>query len=561
LAVPLIGATTTALAPKYRADDLTVDWASGPYLGHNPGGLSYEGGYRLLRYNFSDARLAPGDALIATLYWDARADGLTAQVSLEGMAGPLFNVPDVLAVSASPIAGGHSEHRLQIPPTLPPGAYLIGVHLLAGGAELRPLDDNDRRIGQTYLQPVRVTGPAQLPPTASLDIPFGPDVRLRDAQAEQSAPGRLVVALAWTADRQLPQNYAVSVRLLDSSGTVLSQHDGQPNYGFSPTALWAPGEPVLDRYFLDLPPGLSPDEDYSLQVVLYDPVTLAAVGMATVPGVWLTLVDVRATYPILAVIGPGWALSALELDKTEAWQGERVSIRATWAALQQTAGTYTLRLQLRDSAGQTVWESQSILNEKPLPANALLSRRHFVDVPLHLARGAYCFAFTIEDVSGKTVGTYLHPIPFTIRERERTFSVPEMGHRANVYFGEEIALLGYDLRQDGESLRLTLHWQAQTRPAADRKVFVHLFDPKTEQIPAQWDSQPREGKYPTTQWAAGEVVSEEITLSLKDVPAGAYRLAVGLYGPAPAGRMKAVQLDGKPLPNDRYVLAEGIAVR
>ncbi len=556
----LVGLATTAASPRYAPDDLTMDWAAGPYLSHNPSGVPYEGGARLLRYRLSAERLAPGDALTVAMEWNAAANGLQAEVSLEGMAAPLFGVPDVLTTATAPIADGRSEHAMQIPPTLPPGAYLLRVRLLAGGAELSPLDERGNRIGQTYLAPVRMSGGAQLPTTASLRGAFGPDVVLRDAQTTQAGTGRLAVALAWEAARQLPQNYAVSVRLLDSAGTVLAQHDSQPNYGFSPTALWAPGEPVLDRHYLDLPPGLSTEEEYALQVVLYDANTLAALGTATVPGVRLSLLDVRETYPIVAGVGAGWALSALWVEKAEAWQGERVAVRATWAALAAPTQAYTVRVQLRDSAGHVVWETRAPLNEGPLPANALLARRYTVDVPLHLAHGAYNLAFVLGDAAGQVVGSYVHPAPLTIRERERTFTVPAMARRADVNFGEEIALLGYDLRREGDTLRLTLHWQAQPRPAADRTVFVHLFDPATERIAAQVDSPPRGGAYPTSQWAPGEVVSDEVVMSLASVPAGSYRLAVGLYGPGDAPRLPARLPDGTRLPLDRYVLGEEIRV-
>ncbi len=560
LVVIAVGFVSTAASPRYAPDDLTMDWAAGPYLGHNPGGLRYEDGAALLRYRLSAERLAPGDTLSVALAWSAAADGLRAEVALEGMAAPLFGVPDVLAAATATVAGGQSEHALIIPATLPPGAYLLRVRLFAGDAELSSLDERGRAIGQTYLAPVRVLGSARLPATASLRLPFGDGVLLRDAQAVQTEPGRLAVALAWEPLRQLPQNYAVSVRLLDSAGTVVAQHDSQPNYGFSPTALWAPGEFVLDRHYVDLPPGLPTDEEYTLQVVLYDANTLAALGAADVPGVRLSLLDVRETYPIVAPMGAGWALSAIYVDRAEAWQGEKVAVRAAWAALAAQSEPHTVRVELRDSAGQTVWETRAPLNEGPVPANALIARRYTVDVSLHLARGDYALALVLEDAGGQAVGTYVHPAPLAIRERERTFTVPAMAHRADVNFGEEIALLGYDLRREGDALRLTLHWQAQARPAADRTVFVHLFDPATERIAAQLDSPPRGGAYPTSQWAPGEVVSDDITLSLAGVPAGSYRLAVGLYGPGDAPRLAARLSDGTRLALDRYVLAEEIAV-
>ena len=73
---------------------------------------------------------------------------------------------------------------------------------------------------------------------------------------------------------------------------------------------------------------------------------------------------------------------------------------------------------------------------------------------------------------------------------------------------------------------------------------IHLFAPATETIPAQSDSPPRGGEYPTSQWAQGEVVSDEVVIALKDVPAGAYQLAVGIYGPDDAPRLAVRGSDG-----------------
>ena len=113
-----------------------------------------------------------------------------------------------------------------------------------------------------------------------------------------------------------------------------------------------------------------------------------------------------------------------------------------------------------------------------------------------------------------------------------------------------------------DRLDLTLYWQALDRPPADYVVFVHLFDPLTEQIPVQSDSMPRGNQYPTSRWAAGEVVVDTITLSLADLPAGAYRLGVGLYQIEGDRylRLPAVVDSGEALPDGRYVLPAEILI-
>jgi hypothetical protein len=71
---------------------------------------------------------------------------------------------------------------------------------------------------------------------------------------------------------------------------------------------------------------------------------------------------------------------------------------------------------------------------------------------------------------------------------------------------------------------------------------------------------PQEGRYPTSRWAEGEVVSDPIILTLADVPLGRYRLAVGIYDPETVDRLPAVDAAGRPVPDDRVVLAEEIKI-
>jgi hypothetical protein len=76
---------------------------------------------------------------------------------------------------------------------------------------------------------------------------------------------------------------------------------------------------------------------------------------------------------------------------------------------------------------------------------------------------------------------------------------------------------------------LTLYWQALLSEQPDYTRFVHLFDPDTEAVVSQNDGQPRNNSYPTSQWLAGEIVADTITLDLTDVPPGAYEIATGFY--------------------------------
>jgi hypothetical protein len=120
-----------------------------------------------------------------------------------------------------------------------------------------------------------------------------------------------------------------------------------------------------------------------------------------------------------------------------------------------------------------------------------------------------------------------------------------------------VGLAGYELGQGEETLALTLWWRALQAPQRDYTVFVHLFA-ADETIVAQSDAQPREGAYPTSWWAGGEVVSDTVVLPIGGVPEGSYRLAVGLYDPQ-AVRLPAFD-GGRRLPDDRAVLPPTVAI-
>ena len=160
------------------------------------------------------------------------------------------------------------------------------------------------------------------------------------------------------------------------------------------------------------------------------------------------------------------------------------------------------------------------------------------------------------------LGNFALPLetPFEARRPPRVFSLPPLQRPLGVDFGEEIQLAGYDLEQVGDALRLTLWWQALQSPQADYTVFVHLLDLDTEDIVVQSDAMPWGGAYPTSWWAAGEVVSETVTLPLEGVPSGTYQLAMGLYD-LTVTRLQAIGPDGQRLPDDRVILPESVETK
>jgi 4-amino-4-deoxy-L-arabinose transferase-like glycosyltransferase len=135
---------------------------------------------------------------------------------------------------------------------------------------------------------------------------------------------------------------------------------------------------------------------------------------------------------------------------------------------------------------------------------------------------------------------------------------PAPAHAADVTFGGAARLLGYAtdgiVVAQGETLTLTLTWQALAPLAEDYTVFTHLLGANGG-VAAGHDSQPDGGHYPTSAWQAGETILDAHELSIPaDAPPGDYQLEVGLYNLATLARLPASDGAGQPLPDDAALL-------
>jgi len=121
-----------------------------------------------------------------------------------------------------------------------------------------------------------------------------------------------------------------------------------------------------------------------------------------------------------------------------------------------------------------------------------------------------------------------------IEATQRVFSPPEVQHRVEVGdLGGKVALYGYDLSardlRPGDTLYLTLYWQALEPMDIPYTVFTHLLD-VTNQVRGQMDSQPQGGARPTTGWVPQEYLRDDYQLAVQpDAPTGDYLIEVGMY--------------------------------
>ena len=134
-----------------------------------------------------------------------------------------------------------------------------------------------------------------------------------------------------------------------------------------------------------------------------------------------------------------------------------------------------------------------------------------------------------------------------------------MGYRVGDQREVSIALRGYAAPNRvvaGETMTVTLAWEARSQPEADLVAFVHVWTPGDDQPLAQHDSRPRQGWFPTTAWQAGERVIDAHPVAIPaDAPPGRYPLWAGLYHAADGARPPALAGEER-LPYDLIPLGE-----
>jgi hypothetical protein len=109
----------------------------------------------------------------------------------------------------------------------------------------------------------------------------------------------------------------------------------------------------------------------------------------------------------------------------------------------------------------------------------------------------------------------------------------------------------------GETVLITLLWQAIRRPDAGYTVFVHLTRPDGSVI-SQHDGLPANGARPTDTWSPGDQISDDHQFSIPaDTPPGEYWLRVGMYDSS--GRLPVTD-PGRASAADDVLLLQAIVV-
>lgn len=419
-------------------------------------------------------------------------------------------------------------------------------------------------------------------PSQSLQADFASGPRLigYDAPAEIFRGETIPLFVHWLAppDRVgLPNQLTfLETTLLDSRGNAWSSSRNLLGY---PQASWRRNDQFVQVVDLEIPQGMPPGEArlrFSLQDRDGNPYDIEGVTETAVPPNETASFVVRGRP--LQDFTP--APQMLVFDDTVALTGSAFSSLLTpglaidmaldWVALQTPDADYQVQLALTaPGAAQPFWTQTFAIWPDVYPPTAWqpgepVRTLHRLQTPLEMPTDANpLLTVQLLDADGET------PLPvtqgattlaeMTLNLRAHQFEAPPIAQPLAAQFGEHIRLLGYDLSdgpyRPGESLQLTLIWQAIETPQENWTVFNHVLD-ATGQLQGQFDSPPVGEAWLTASWLPGEVVVET-----RDVPIwetaenGRYTLAVGLYRPSDGMRLP-VTVDGVPQPNDQLILTE-----
>ena len=129
---------------------------------------------------------------------------------------------------------------------------------------------------------------------------------------------------------------------------------------------------------------------------------------------------------------------------------------------------------------------------------------------------------------------------------------PQPDHSVKATFGNQLALVGYDL--NATTGEITLYWQALGSMQHDYTTFVHVLAADGTLI-TQADGQPQNGRYPTSIWEAGEFVADPKALPFVADGATPAQIAIGVYALETQQRLPVFDDAGEQLPNDQLLLS------
>lgn len=278
------------------------------------------------------------------------------------------------------------------------------------------------------------------------------------------------------------------------------------------------------------------------------------------------LADLPASaHPLEATLGESIQLLAYDTAVSTVQPGDILPLTLYWRNTQPIDADYTVFVHLLDEhdliiAQRNVFPGPGVYPTSQWQPDTILADTYALRLPrTTFAPTQARFEVGLYD---HTTGVRLPTSAGTDNVRFGQVAIePQPGDLPNpqaLVFEDNISLTGYDLDaqqvKPGDSLTLTLYWQARRTPSANYKVFVHLTS-EADQRAAQHDSEPHNGAAPTSTWPPGQIITDSHTLTIApDAAPGAYHLLVGLYHGDTGQRLRLLENDGASVQADSITL-------
>jgi hypothetical protein len=393
--------------------------------------------------------------------------------------------------------------------------------------------------------------------------------------------GALPVELHWRINGQLEGRYKIAFRLTEENGRVWASQDSEPVVGLRAFHEQPVGSEITDRHALLVPAGTPPGA-YELRLGLYrlqDEQWLDILDESGSPqGVEVVLgpVDIvapqspppltslRIDHPRQADFAAGLRLLGYSGASEKSRPGEVVEVTLFWQVLDEMSEDYRVSLQLQDREGRVWASAEGSPGRADHPTSLwrqgeLARDPHSLLIPARAPGAEYRLLLRL---TGPGDG---QPVPLhrwglnwgdsvalgsvSVEGRVHQMEPPAAIERTRVArLGDLVGFLGYDLdRQQvsaGESLQLTLYWQALSETDTSYTVFTHLIDGQGH-IWGQQDSVPGHGSLPTSSWLTGEYIVDRYDIQVRsDAPPGEYLIELGMYEPATMIRLSVFDAQG-----------------
>jgi 4-amino-4-deoxy-L-arabinose transferase-like glycosyltransferase len=321
-----------------------------------------------------------------------------------------YLLPAISAIAFLLVTGWH---RL-----LPQRFKLAGVRLAWAGLLAVAVAVPFLILRPAYAPPRILTSAELLPGEEPLHATIGGFAELRGYRVEPqrlAAGDPVEVTLVWKALHETPNNYTLSIHLLDGEKYPRAWVMTHPGHGNFPTSIWRPGDVFRETYQLywaDTPwtrlPSLA-----SLKVALLCPGSNTveetqleatdaqgfALGDAVYFGRIKVLDEQRAAgqaqaSPVVYTFGDELAIESYQVVPPQPEAGQQAILELRWRALQRPVTDYTVFAHLVDSQGQLVVGNDQPLTDGYYPSSLwepgeIITHTHRLSLPALLPADSY----------------------------------------------------------------------------------------------------------------------------------------------------------------------------